>query len=315
MTTDAAPARAIPATLHRDMARAITAVENGYASVADAEATYLATYPTPERSAYVVGFTGPPGAGKSTLVDCLIERLRAQGRTVAVIAVDPSSPFTKGAVLGDRVRMQRHASDPGVFIRSMASREAGGGLAPTTRHVLALVQRAGFDIILIETVGVGQVELEIVSLADVIAVVTVPALGDGVQTIKAGMMEIADIFVVNMSDRPGANATAVDLLHMLRESRRDVPVVQTVGTMASGIDELIVALDLARSNVSSNAQRAVRFEVIRTVRDGAVARATEMLDSARGAAIFTRLAAHELTRAEARTALLAGIHEENLHAD
>ena len=315
LETALAQPRSIPASLHRDIARAITAVENGYANVADAERTYLAPYPEPPHAAYVVGFTGPPGAGKSTLVDCLIERLRAQGKTVAVIAVDPSSPFTKGAVLGDRVRMQRHASDPGVFIRSMASREAGGGLAPTTRLVLALIQRAGFDVILIETVGVGQVELEIVSLADVIAVVTVPALGDGVQTIKAGMMEIADIFIVNMADRPGANATAVDLTHMVRDSRRDVPVLQTIGTSASGIDELIVALDAARDNVTSNAQRAVRFEVIRTVRDGAVARAAEMLDSSRGQRIFQRLSAHEITRVEARAELLAGINEGAQHAD
>jgi LAO/AO transport system kinase len=312
MTLDTA--RVVPARVHRDLARAITSVENGRATLAQALDHVTPAEPR-TGAAYVVGVTGPPGAGKSTLVDRLIERYRERGETVAVIAVDPSSPFSGGAVLGDRVRMQRHFADQGVFVRSMASRESGGGLAPATHDAIGLAERAGFDVVIVETVGVGQVELEVVGVADVVAVLTVPALGDGVQAIKAGLTEIADIFIVNMADRPGANRTAIELKQMVRDAGRDVAVLQTVASDGTGLDEVMAALAAARADEASNAARSVRFAVLRQVRDTAVRRAMDKLETPAARDVLARLTARRITRTEAREELLHLIRSEVLRAD
>jgi LAO/AO transport system kinase len=211
------------------------------------------------------------------LVDALIAVIRKDGLSVGVIAVDPSSPFTGGAVLGDRVRMQRHAGDDGVFIRSMAARHTPGGLSPTTRDVIRAADAFGCDVILVETVGVGQVELEIMKVADTVLVVTVPGLGDGVQTIKAGLLEIADIFVVNMADRPGSHQTVADLKTMLtlggseeRRRRWKPPVLETIATAGTGVDKVWEACQQHRQVLVADERMGrthgrLREEVVETV--------------------------------------------------
>ncbi|MBI4209449.1 MAG: methylmalonyl Co-A mutase-associated GTPase MeaB [Deltaproteobacteria bacterium] len=198
-------------------------------------------YPKTGR-AQVVGVTGPPGAGKSTLVDRLTELFRKEGKKVGILAVDPSSPFSGGAILGDRIRMQRHNADAGVFIRSMSTRGSHGGLSRATKEVVHLLDAFGFDVVLIETVGVGQTELDVIDLAHTVVVVLVPESGDSVQTMKAGLMEIADVFVVNKADREGAARLAADLhvLLGLVETKPEwkVPVLLTEAEPQKGIQEL-----------------------------------------------------------------------------
>lgn len=191
--------------------------------------------------ARIVGITGPPGAGKSTLVDALAVELRKQGKTIAILAVDPSSRISGGAILGDRIRMQQHHADPGIFIRSMATRGVMGGLARATADLASLMDAAGRDYVIIETVGVGQDEMEIASVAQVTVVVLVPGMGDDVQAIKAGILEIADIFAINKSDRPGADRVAREL----HAEGFACPMVHTVATEGKGIPELVAAIDHA----------------------------------------------------------------------
>jgi len=202
--------------------------------------------------AFLVGVTGAPGAGKSTLVDGLVSRWRKAGRTVGVIAVDPTSPFSGGAMLGDRVRMQSHAQDAGVFIRSMATRGHLGGLARATADAALVLDASGKDVVTIETVGVGQDEVEVARMADVSIVVLVPGMGDEVQALKAGVMEIADIFVVNKSDRDGADRTVAEIdsllgLHTYDEGEWRPPVVRTEATTGHGLDEVVATIERFRT--------------------------------------------------------------------
>ncbi len=227
----------------RALARAITTVENRAPESAD---LLKALFPA-SGSARIIGLTGSPGAGKSTLVDQLARELRKRDKTIGIIAVDPTSPYTGGAILGDRIRMQSHHADPGIYIRSMATRGFLGGLARTTSDVSTVLDASGKDYILIETVGVGQDEVDIVRLADITVVILVPGMGDDVQTIKAGIMEIADIFVINKADREGAERVEREIRAMqIIAPRRDnwqVPIVKTVATTGQGIPELVKAID------------------------------------------------------------------------
>jgi LAO/AO transport system kinase len=226
----------------RALARAISTVENRSSDAAD---LLKALFPHSGK-ARILGMTGPPGAGKSTLVDQLAKHYRREGKTLGIIAVDPTSPYTGGAILGDRIRMQDHHSDPGIYIRSMATRGSLGGLARTTADVATVLDASGKDLILIETVGVGQDEVDIVRLADITVVILVPGMGDDVQTIKAGIMEIADIFVINKSDRDGAENVEREIRAMQTlAARKDgwtPPIVKTVASEGKGVEELAAAI-------------------------------------------------------------------------
>ncbi len=227
----------------RSFARAITIVENELEGHLD----LLSRLPI-DQDVPVIGFTGPPGAGKSTLVNSYIRHLTKSGKKVGVIAIDPTSPFNYGSILGDRIRMEEHFNDPNVFIRSLATRGSLGGMSAKTIEICDLYRAAGFDYILVETVGVGQSEVEIAGLADVCVLVLVPEAGDEVQTIKSGIMEIADVFVVNKSDRPGADTFVKNLKMLVKEKghgQKKPSIVKSVASKEEGTEELAGAIEQA----------------------------------------------------------------------
>ncbi len=239
--------------------------------------------------AYSVGLTGPPGGGKSSLVDRLTAVMRGQGLTVGIIACDPSSPFSGGAVLGDRIRMQQHYLDKGVFIRSLATRDSRGGLSRAARGVLKLMDAFGKDFVLVETVGVGQTELDIMDAADTTVVVLVPEAGDAIQTMKAGLLEIADIFVVNKADREGADGLVAELEKMLHQSPKqewwEVPVISTQAVHDIGTEELYHNILKHREalektgRLALHRQRQRRGEFIQTIQQRLMARILKLLET------------------------------------
>jgi len=295
----------------------------------EAEAALRSLFPRTGR-AYVVGLTGAPGAGKSSLADRLISQYRREGKSVGVVAIDPTSPFSGGAILGDRIRMQDHALDPGVFIRSLATRGHLGGLSRSTSDVVQVLDAMGKDVVIVETVGVGQDEIEVASFAHTVVVVTVPGLGDDVQAIKAGVLEIADVFAVNKADREGADRTVRDLQMML-ELRRTVgprppidhdaahrfggsqpepspadgywepPIVRTVAVKDEGVVELAQAIDAHRAHLERTGERRTRDTAraraafVAVLRERLLAGALDRLEGEMGRldAVAARIAARE----------------------
>lgn len=269
--------------------------------------------------AYVVGLTGSPGVGKSTSTSALVSAYRRAGKRVGVLAVDPSSPFSGGALLGDRVRMSEHASDPGVYIRSMATRGHLGGLAWSAPQAIRVLDAAGCDVILVETVGVGQSEVEIASQADTSVVLLAPGMGDGIQAAKAGILEIGDVYVVNKADRDGADATARELNHMLGlgESRGAgdwrPPIVKTVAARGEGIDEVVEALEKHRAWMeergvlaerrAARAAREVETIAVTALRE----RIADLHGDARLSALAERIVAGELSPYAAADELVASL--------
>ena len=306
----------------RALARLLTAVEN---RTPVAEAAMRRLYPIAGRG-HLVGITGPPGSGKSTLVSALIAEVRRAGRTVAVVAVDPSSPITGGALLGDRVRMQAYSTDDGVFIRSMAARGHAGGLASTSTAAAAVLDAAGFDLILLETVGTGQSEVEVAAAADTTVVLEAPEMGDEVQAIKAGLLEVADLVVVNKGDKPGAQRTAAQLRAMLvatasRDSDPTRPrpkrpqVLITTASTGDGVPELLVALDrhraAGREGVSADARLArAEAQVWAIVTDRLRERLHDRAHAAATSATLGAVADHSLDPYGAADRLLADLASE-----
>ncbi|GAB7180936.1 methylmalonyl Co-A mutase-associated GTPase MeaB [Kitasatospora sp. Ki12] len=299
----------------RAVARLITLVENAAPQLREVMA---ALAPHTGR-AYTVGLTGSPGVGKSTSTSALVSAYRRLGKRVGVLAVDPSSPFSGGALLGDRVRMQDHATDPEVFIRSMATRGHLGGLSWAAPQALRVLDAAGCDVILVETVGVGQSEVEVAAQADTTVVLLAPGMGDGIQAAKAGILEIGDLFVVNKADRDGADATARELNHMLGlgEAREAgdwrPPIVKTVAARGEGVDEVVEALEKHRAWLEEHGELAMRrrrraAEEIEAI---ALAELRARIGDLRGdrhlAALAERVAAGDLDPYGAADELVAGL--------
>jgi LAO/AO transport system kinase len=269
--------------------------------------------------AYVVGLTGAPGVGKSTTTSALVTAYRRAGRRVGVLAVDPSSPFSGGALLGDRIRMADHAADPGVYIRSMATRGHLGGLAWAAPQAVRVLDAAGCDVVLVETVGVGQSEVDVAGQADTTAVLLAPGMGDSVQAAKAGILEVGDVFVVNKADRDGADATVRELNHMLGLGEARGPgdwrpsVVKAVASRGEGIDEVVAALEKHRAWLAERGELAARRlrRAAREVETIAVTALRERIGDLRGEgrqdALARRVAAGELDPYRAADALVAGV--------
>jgi len=283
----------------RALARAISTVENRAPGWSD---LLKALFPHSGK-ARVLGLTGPPGAGKSTLVDQLARVYRKDNRTVGIVAVDPTSPYTGGAILGDRIRMQDHFSDPGIYIRSMATRGSLGGLARTTADVTTVLDASGCDLIMIETVGVGQDEVDIVRVADVTVVILVPGMGDDVQTIKAGIMEIADIFVINKSDRDGAEHVEREIRALqslaTRNDRWTPPIIKTVASQGVGIEELAGAISdyekylLKENLVLNKSVENWQERLIEMLRDALLEKSRAQLENGNLARLAAEVAEHK----------------------
>ena len=302
------------------LARVISRVEDGHETAPELLAALFAQ----GGQAYVIGLTGAPGSGKSTLTDQLIGRIRESGDEVAVLAVDPSSPFTGGAILGDRIRMQDHAGDSGVYIRSMGSRGHLGGIAAATPRIVSVLDGAGFPFVIVETVGVGQAEVEIVEAADTTIVVVNPGWGDSVQANKAGLLEIGDIFVVNKADRPGLSDTVRDLRQMLElggERTWEPPILPTVATIGDGIDEVWGAISDHRSHMESigvlNSTRSHRLEL--EFRRAMIEELTAKAEASAGrrvvAALLEEVSSRRVDPWTAARRIVAEITEENNRGD
>jgi len=290
---------------HAATARAISLVEDGHPLGAELLRELLPH----TGNAYVVGLTGPPGAGKSTLADELTRAWRRRGERVGILAVDPTSPFSGGALLGDRIRLVEHSSDPHVFVRSLATRGAPGGLSAATGDAIRILDAMGCGVVLVETVGAGQAEVDVMTAADTVVVVVVPGLGDTVQTLKAGILEIADVFAVNKADHPHAHRTVAELQAMLRlvpAVEWEPPVVRTVATTGQGVEDLLAAIQRHRAHQESagrlqqRRRGRVRAEVLRAaegwVRDQLLTRASGDLEEVVAQVQAGRLTARQAAR-------------------
>lgn len=301
---------------HRSIARLISLVES---ESPQAEIIMRKIYPHSGK-AHIIGLTGSPGAGKSTLADKIIAHFKSLGKTVGVIAVDPSSPFTGGAILGDRLRMQQHAVDPDVFIRSMGTRGSLGGLSRSTQEAALILDACGKDVVLIETVGVGQSEVDIVKIADTVGLILVPGMGDDIQIMKAGIMEIADIFIVNKADRDGADRVATEvnmMLDLLGMRPWRPPVLKTVAERSEGVEEVVLEMvrhaDFLRRSEEGRRRRWQRLgmEVEEILRREIAAMVEVAWEKEKSPELFELLAARKTTPYEVAERILGTILTES----